>query len=251
MAASFPVLPVLLFTDFGPHGPYLGELHMAVRDSLSDARVVDLVNDAPAFEPRPAAYLLAALAAARAAPAVYLAVVDPGVGTGSRLPVVVTAGGQQFVGPDNGLFHVLARHRPEAVREAIRWRPGRLSASFHGRDLFAPVAARLAAGEAVETDPLPWGDDELAGWPADWPAVIYADWYGNLMTGLRAGALGRDAAVRLGGRELRWARTFGEVPPGTAFWYVNSIGLVEVAVNGGSAAAALGAGPGTVVEVVG
>ncbi|MDZ7752157.1 MAG: SAM-dependent chlorinase/fluorinase [Gammaproteobacteria bacterium] len=243
--------PVFMVTDFGPCGPYLGQMHIALVRTVPGLPVVDLINDMPRFSPRPAAYLLAALAAAELEPAVFLAVVDPGVGTPQRRPVVVRAGRHAFVGPDNGLFNVIARHHPEAERALIEWRPPALSDSFHGRDLFAPVAARLAAAQSVATTPLPWQDHELTDWPGDWPAVVYADGYGNLMTGLRAAGVPPSARIGAGGRELTRARTFGEVPAGSPFWYGNSSGLVELAVNGGSAAAELGLAPGDAVRVVG
>jgi len=242
---------VFMVTDFGPCGPYIGQMHAALARTVPGLPVVDLVNDMPRFSPRPAAYLLSALAAAEPEPAVFLAVVDPGVGTARRRPVVVRTTCHAFVGPDNGLFNVLARHHPGAERAIIDWCPPYLSNSFHGRDLFAPVAARIAASLPVETTPLPWRDEELADWPADWPAVVYADGYGNLMTGLRAVGVAPSARIRAGGREIARARTFGEVPAGDAFWYGNSSGLVEIAVNGGSAAILLGLGAGDEVTVLG
>lgn len=248
-AATSP-RPVFMVTDFGPWGPYVGQMHAALVRTVPELVVVDLVNDMPRFSPRPAAYLLAALAAAEPEPAVFLAVVDPGVGT-SRRPVVVRSARHVFVGPDNGLFNVIARHHPEARRATIDWRPPYLSDSFHGRDLFAPVAARVAASLPVETTPLPWQDQELAEWPADWPAVVYGDGYGNLMTGLQAAGMPPSARIRAGGLEITPARTFGEVPAGSPFWYGNSCGLVELAVNRGSAAALLGLGPGDEVTVLG
>lgn len=249
--AAPPLRPVFMVTDFGPWGPYVGQMQAALARTVPELVVVDLVNGMPSFSPRPAAYVLAALAAAEAEPAVFLAVVDPGVGTPQRRPVVVRTAHHAFVGPDNGLFNIIARHHPGAERALIEWRPPALSDSFHGRDLFAPVAARVAASLPVETTPLPWQDQELADWPVDWPAVVYADAYGNLMTGLRAAGVPPSARIRAGGREITRARTFGAVPAGSAFWYGNSCGLVELAVNGGSAAAMLGLAPGDAVTVVG
>lgn len=229
---------IVLFTDFGAQGPYLGQMEMVVRHSLPSVAVVNLLADAPRFDPRSSAYLLAALAPSIPSEAVVLAVVDPGVG-GDRAPLVVEADGRTFVGPDNGLFELLIRRARRARVWEITWRPDRLSASFHGRDLFAPMAVRLAAGLAPDDAGCRSLADlpGRADWPDDLPAVIYHDHYGNVWTGLRASLLADDAELQAGGRSFPRARTFSEVPSGHAFWYENSSGLAEIAVNGGSAAA--------------
>ncbi|ARJ65362.1 hypothetical protein WV31_06690 [Magnetospirillum sp. ME-1] len=226
---------IVLFTDFGAQGPYLGQMEMVIRQTLPAEPVVNLIADAPSFDPKASAYLLAALAAAIPRQSVVLAVVDPGVG-GERRPLVVEADGVLYLGPDNGLFEILARRARTFRAWEIVWRPENLSASFHGRDLFAPVAARLAAGLGPEdcgcrpVEPLPHAD-----WPDDLAAVIYHDHYGNAWTGQRAKILAQDAVLRAGGEEFRRARTFSDVKPGTGFWYENSSGLAEIAVNGGAA----------------
>lgn len=238
---------ILLFTDYGLEGPYLGELTAVLRRAAPEVPVVNLMADAPAFRPELAAYLLAALLERTAEPGdVVVAVVDPGVG-GERAPLALEVDGVRLVGPDNGLFEPLLRRAGRWAAERIVWRPARLSASFHGRDLFAPVAARLARGRRDGLEPV--AASRFPDWPDDLPAVIYADRYGNLVTGLRAAALPPDAALQAGGRSLARARTFGDVPPGALFWYENSSGLAEIARNGGSAAAALGLGPGDPVVV--
>lgn len=244
---------IVLFTDFGPGGPYVGQVKAVLARDAPGVPVVDLVDDLPPCDPVPAAYLLAALAPAFPPGAVFLCVVDPGVG-GARAPVSLDAGGRWFVGPDNGLLALAAR-RSEAPRWfAIDWRPAALSASFHGRDLFAPVAARLARGDAFPGEPAPGAPLDAArtvggDWPDDRPAVVYVDSYGNAMTGLRAARLPADAVLAAAGRRLRRARTFSCVPPGAAFWYENANGLAEIAVNRGAAARALGLRVGTPVRV--
>lgn len=240
---------IVLFTDFGLTGPYTGQMKAALARGAPGVPVIDLLADAPSFSPKPAAYLLAALAAEFPPPAVFLCVVDPGVGT-DRRPIVVNADGRRFVGPDNGLFE-LVRRRAEMVEAAeIRWRPQCLSASFHGRDLFAPVAARLASlgwdatVQAPDFTPLDSAEIARPDWPDDWEAAVYVDHYGNVMSGVRAAARGGDASWRVGGRRLPRARTFGEVGAGAGLVYENSCGLLEIAVNGGSAAAVFGLKPG-------
>ncbi|MFQ5765703.1 MAG: SAM-dependent chlorinase/fluorinase, partial [Rhodospirillales bacterium] len=135
---------IVLFTDFGLDGPYLGQVKAVLYRDAPGIPIVDLFANAPAHDPKRAAYLLAAYAPAFPAGTVFLAVVDPGVG-GARAAGVLDADGRWYVGPENGLF-ALVQRRVEAPPRwwEIRWRPERLSATFHGRDLFAPVAARIA-----------------------------------------------------------------------------------------------------------
>ncbi|MEC4594199.1 MULTISPECIES: SAM hydrolase/SAM-dependent halogenase family protein [Nitrospirillum] len=269
---------IFLYTDFGWSGPYVGQMRavLAAR-TPSGTPIIDLMHDAPAFDPLAAGRLLAAILPATLAalphtpvPAVFLAVVDPGVGT-ARRPLAVRLSGRQggpqgrpiwLVGPDNGLFQPLIADTTATggLAEAweIIWRPDILSVSFHGRDLFAPVAA-LAAKGAAEGQELgdwvrPLALTDLVGAALDGGAagngrVLYIDSYGNGWTGLRPtgvldGSVAPDARLWVGGpgggRAVEPARTFGAVPPGTAFWYVNSSGLVEIAVNQGRADEALG-----------
>lgn len=240
--------PVVTFTDFGHEGPYLGEMRLAIAAHGPNLAVIDLMADAPEFDPMASAYLLAALLPRLPAQAVVLAVVDPGVG-GEREPLVVEADGRLLVGPDNGLFEPTMRRAGGLRCWKIVWRPDRLSATFHGRDLFAPVAARLALGtppEEAGCEAMPW--PRRPGWPDDLARVIYIDRYGNCVTGLRAERVRPDARIVAAGQVLARARTFSDMPAGTAFWYANSSGLVEIAVARGSAASALGLSVGSLVE---
>ncbi len=236
-----------LFTDFGLEGPYLGEMEAVVRRIAPEVPVVRLMNDVPAFSPRPAAYLLAALAERFAPGDVALCVVDPGVGT-ERRALALECGGRWFVGPDNGLFELVLRRHAAARCWEIVWRPERLSASFHGRDLFAPIAARLARGDGAGLRPC--SPMRRTDWPDELQEVIYVDRYGNAWTGMRAESMGDDGVLVAAGRRLGRRTTFGDAAPGEAFWYVNSAGLVEIAVREGSAAARLGLAIGAPVEVV-
>ncbi len=239
---------IVLFTDFGLEGPYLGQVKAVLHREAPGIPVVDLFADAPAGNPRAAAYLLAAYAAWFPAGTAFLAVVDPGVG-GARAPLVVEADGRRYVGPDNGLLELVLRRAAEWHSWWIAWRPPAMSATFHGRDLFAPVAAWLARGN------LPSGALEAAqptlhaGWPDDLAEIVYIDHFGNAVTGLRAASIAATARLAAAGRSLRHARTFGAVPVGTPFWYANSNGLVEIAVNGGRADRALGLAIGAPVAV--
>lgn len=229
---------IVLFTDFGSDGPYLGQVEAKIAQINPVCRVINLQSDAPRQDPYRSAYLLAALAREIPEGAVILGVVDPGVG-GERRPVVLEADGRWFVGPDNGLFNTVAVHAVAARWFEIDWRPGQLSASFHGRDLFAPIAARLAAG-TLDFERRPYAGPDLARWQADLAEIVYIDHYGNAMSGLRYRPELRGAVLCVGGEELSEGRTFSSVPAGTPFWYCNSIGLVEVAVNCGRADTGLG-----------
>jgi len=239
---------IMLFTDFGWAGPYVGEIKAVLAARAPGILVIDLMHDAPAFEPRLAAYLLAAVVRTLPAEAVILGVIDPEVGSPSRRPVVVQSGARYFVGPDNGLFQIAARAAPASWWE-ITWRPERLSRSFHGRDLFAPVAAILAEGGAVPGTSFAGTQAVGADWPADHDQIVYIDGFGNAMTGLRAESVPADAILVVTGKQLARAGTFSDVATATPFWYVNSAGLIEIAVNRGRADHALGLVVGTPVTV--
>jgi S-adenosylmethionine hydrolase len=193
--------------------------------------------------------LLAAYAQWFAAGTVFLCVVDPGVG-GTRPPIILEADRRWYVGPGNGLFELVQRRATTARSWDIDWKPERLSASFHGRDLFAPVAAMLARGEPLPGRPCKDDTHRRADWPDDLCEVVYIDHFGNAMTGLRALMLPHDAKLVVIGRVLEPARTFSDRPPGAAFWYENSNGLVEIAVNQGRADRELGLTIGIPVEIV-
>lgn len=240
---------IVLFTDFGLAGPYTGQLHAVLQQTAPGVPVIQLFADAPAGEPKPSAYLLAAYAAWFAAGTVLLCVVDPGVG-GTRRPLIVEADGRLFVGPDNGLFELVWRRATTSRSWEITWRPPVLSASFHGRDLFAPVAARLGRGEPPATLGSETAPTLCAAWPDDLAEVVYIDHYGNALSGMRAGAVPARARLSAGGDVIEPAPTFSAVPQGRAFWYVNSNGLVEIAVNRGRADRALNIGIGSEISIL-
>jgi S-adenosyl-L-methionine hydrolase (adenosine-forming) len=221
---------IVLFTDFGLAGPYTCQMKAVLHREAPGVPVVDLFADAPMRDPRAAAYLLAAYAAWFTAGTVLLAVVDPGVG-GERPPVVVEADGIRYVGPGNGLFELVRRRAKAATVAEIAWRPPTLSGSFHGRDLFAPVAALLARGETPELIAREADWQREPGWPDDLAEILYIDHYGNAMTGLRAASVPPSSVLSVRGTQIQSALTFSSVRPGEAFWYENSNGLVEIAVN--------------------
>ncbi len=229
---------IYLFTDFGATDIYVGQIKAELARYAPSVALVDLLHEAPAFRIEAAAHLLCALSQRLPPDSIILAVVDPGVGT-SRKPVVLRAQESYFVGPDNGLLSVVAaRSRDQAVWEIV-WRPERLSRSFHGRDLFAPVAAQLAVGGLPGDALCPLAALEVQLDQGDLAEVIYIDHYGNAMTGLRGDHAASGAVLRIHSTEVAHAEVFADVLAGEALWYVNSLGLVEIACNGASAAAAI------------
>lgn len=243
-----------LFTDFGFQGPYVGQMKAVLYARSPGIPVVDLMHDAPAFDPFSSAYLLAALAEEMAPATVVLAVVDPGVGT-NRRALVVEADGRWFVGPDNGLFALLARRAAAARAWEITWRPDKISASFHGRDLFAPVAAEIAADGTFAGVPkgreIAIHEVDRPDWPDELERIVYIDGYGNAISGIRAENLSPNHRIVVHNIEIKGEKTFASVLPDTLFWYSNSSGLVEIACNRGRADRRLGLSVGKGVRIVG
>jgi len=244
-----------LFTDFGLDGPYIGHVKAVLHRAAPGVPVIDLCADAPAFDPRAASYLLAAYDTECAAGDIIVAVVDPGVG-GARAAVALEIDGKWYVGPANGIFEAAIAQADGPVRcWEITWRPDGVSHSFHGRDIFAPVAALLATGvnpadEAADGDQrFRPADAQRFDWPADLGEVIYVDHFGNLITGLRAAHFPPDGGLVVGGERLPRRRTFSDVSYGEAFCYENANGLMEIAVNAGRADAYFGLAVGAVIGV--
>jgi S-adenosylmethionine hydrolase len=162
------------------------------------------------------------------------------------LPLIVEIGQRRFVGPDNGLLSRLAGDRRFS---RIDWQPSALSNTFHGRDLFAPVGARLAARLPVAATPLSASGRVGVDWPDVLERVIYIDDFGNVVLGIPAQGIDPNGRILVSGQSLAFAPRFGAVPLGTPFWYRNSLDLVEIAVNGGSAATRLSLAIGDAVLI--
>jgi S-adenosylmethionine hydrolase len=218
-----------------------------------DARVIDLTHEVPAQDVQTGAFQL--LTAHRYFPAgtIHVAVVDPGVGT-ERAIVAVRAGHHLFVGPDNGvlLWSVQAAGGPiTGVRiENRQYALAQVSATFHGRDVMAPAAAHLAIGVPLESLGPP--SAPLAGQrfpePRDWwGVVVHVDRFGNCVTNLPPA---NAAALEVLGRRLPVASAYAAASAGQAVAVAGSAGFLEVAVNGGSAAARLGIARGTPVRAL-
>jgi hypothetical protein len=252
---------VTLLTDFGLHDPFVGVMKAVVLSRFPHARIVDVCHDVAPYAVAEGAFWLERSYGWFPAGTVHVAVVDPGVGS-ERLALAVRAGGHVFVGPDNGLLRAaIARAGAPESRAIDLDRLGlpAPSATFHGRDVFAPVAAELAAarlpfdavGPIVELrvpSALPLvsiGPDELRG------SVATVDRFGNLVTDVDAELLARFAApiALVASRRVPFVRVYADVAPGALAAVIGSFGTVEIACNRGSAAAELGVGRGAEVRV--
>jgi|WetSurMetagenome_2_1015567.scaffolds.fasta_scaffold02173_4 S-adenosyl-L-methionine hydrolase (adenosine-forming) len=226
---------VILFTDFGIGSPYQAQLKAQLwRDGVTQP-IIDLHADLAAYQVQYAAYLLAAYVRQFPEHSIFLCVVDPQVG-GNRRAVVVSCLQRWFVGPDNGLFQILTQHFENTKVFEITWRPKHLSTSFHGRDLFAPIAAQLSRQNKSRLQPISNLNSNTYQWSNDLEKIIYIDHYGNLFSGMRANTLSKTAKITMDEHLFSYAETFCNVPKGTGLWYENSIGLVELAINQGNAA---------------
>jgi S-adenosylmethionine hydrolase len=225
---------IFLFTDYGLEGPYIGQVETVLHQLVPNEKVIHLMTDAPRNKPKESAYLLSSLISRIPQGAVLFCVVDPGVGSGEDKPVMLKIDGRWYVGADNGLFDIVARHAKEIEAYEITWQPKSLSNSFHGRDIYAPVCAMIVNGEEVHSSPFVWLNKHH--WPDDLNEIIYIDHFGNCMTGIRASSLDEQLVLRVEHQDILNAKTFSDVKKGKALWYENSNGMIEIAVNQGSAA---------------
>jgi S-adenosylmethionine hydrolase len=248
---------VTFTTDFGTTDGYAGAMKGVVLSLAPAAVLVDISHAIPARDVRAGAFTLAQAAPLFPAGTIHVAVVDPGVG-GTRAEVVVAAAGAFFVGPDNGLL-ALAAVGPRRVWriENPSYRREPVSPTFHGRDVFAPTAGRLAAGWAAEDAGRTLDDIVGLPVPSSGPLgdggdgeIVHVDGFGNLFTSFSGDAEGAWT-LELGPRHfaLAGARTFADVAPGALAIYRGSGGQIEIAVRDGSAAALTGGRPGTPVRL--
>jgi S-adenosylmethionine hydrolase len=256
---------ITLTTDFGTRDAYVAEMKGVMLDIAASAgqalHLIDISHEIAAHDVTEGALALDAAVPYFPRGSIHVAVVDPGVGT-DRRGLVVRSERALFVGPDNGLFTpFLDRSASWQAWElrAEEYRLAAVSRTFHGRDIFAPAAAHLAAGVAPERFGPPVRDPVKLSWPtvravagAIAGAVLHVDRFGNLVTSIRAETLadvGQDARIRLGGRPLSLVGTYGELEAGQAGALVGSSGRLEIAVREGSAAARFKARRGTPVVV--
>jgi S-adenosylmethionine hydrolase len=241
---------VTLLTDFGTADGYVAEIKGMLYTLVPDARVVDVTHDIPPQDVDMARLTLARYWRRFPPGTVHLVVVDPEVGS-TRAALAVASDHRFLVGPDNGVLSpalVAAGANVVALPVAPHASP-----TFHGRDVFAPAAAALAAGTAIDAlgtaitdpvvrrtrEPLRHADGTITG------EVIAVDRFGNLITNLMAV---RGGVVEIAGRQIPVRRTYAEVPNGELLAVGGSTGLIEIALRNGSAARALAAGRGDAVR---
>ena len=249
---------ITLLTDFGTRDGYVGAMKGVMSSIYPGVVVDDVAHDIEPGDIRGAALTLSRYWRLYPPGTVHLVVVDPGVGT-ERAPLAAEADRRFFVAPDNGvLSRVLDAYRDtRLVRIANpHFTSADPSRTFHGRDVFAPVAAHLALGAhlsrigptfespvRLDEPTASWADAALVG------EVVSLDRFGNLVTNLPASSLGSDVEVEIGGKTIPVVGTYGEVPTDSVGAMVNSDGRVEVAARERSAADLLSAGVGTRVSL--
>ncbi len=217
---------VTITTDFGSGSPYVAAMKGRLLEACPDAVLVDVGHSVEPFDVIGGAFVLWAGTRHFPPGAVHLVVIDPGVGT-ARRAVAFELGGSCYVGPDNGVFGLVLAEVPGTPRGVELQRPPDASATFEGRDVFAPAAGALAAGRKLSALGRPL-DAPLRALPVEGPQVLWVDRFGNLITNLKPPA--RPLVV--GGREVKTVvRTFGEAPEGEPFVYVGSMGFLEVGVR--------------------
>ena len=251
---------VTLTTDFGAGSGYVAELKGRLLHAATPFTLVDIAHDLPAHDIRSAAWLVDRGCFAFPTGSLHIVVVDPGVGTGRRL-IWARIAGQEFLCPDNGVLTLaLRRHATAIAREIVV--ESDAAATFHGRDVLAPLAARLVDGMPGESSGPPLDALTRLAWPEPRETeaglvgeVIHVDAFGNLVTNLPDRLLPRLLAaggMRVGTHGItRIVRTYGDAPPGTAVTLVGSQGFIEAAVVEGRADTLLGAGLGTCVTLAG
>jgi S-adenosylmethionine hydrolase len=254
---------IALLTDFGTRDPYVAAVKGVILSACPDATLVDITHDISPYDTLEAALALETTCALYPPRTVFMAVVDPGVGSGRR-GLAIAAGGRFYVGPDNGVLS-LAVYRESApeIHEIVQrdWLRAEIAPTFHARDVFAPVAARLATGNAIgDVGPLVDDPAQLAI-----PAVIHAqsheyaakvihvDRFGNLITNVSdrqlekmVGALPRESILvaSVAGCVLPLVRTYSDVADGAGAMVAGGGGRLELAVRCGSAAERYGIGVG-------
>lgn len=255
-----------LTTDFGTRDGYVAAMKGVMLGINPDLKLVDVAHEVAAHDIMEGAFILRNVAASFPAGTVHLAVVDPGVGS-NRKPIAMKYRNQLFVGPDNGLFSlVLSGHSADQVVELDQprfWRQEKVSATFHGRDIFAPIAARLASGLSLSsagspTDSmqslhwaLPISDDQgIQGW------IVHIDRFGNCITNIQREQFhsqrrDRDFKCYAGTSIIASnSTTYSDVDPGEATVLFNSQDHLEIAIHQGSAASLLGIRKGAPVNIL-
>jgi S-adenosylmethionine hydrolase len=257
---------VTLTTDFGLREPFVGIMKGVMLTHSAQLKFVDMAHDVSAFQPVEAGFWLAGALRYFPPGTTHVAVVDPGVGT-SRALVVAQSNEQVLLAPDNGLLAPLAaRDQIDRVfrvdnTRLVQFGVSDVSATFHGRDVFAPLAAAIASGRC---EPADLGDEvsqiDQSGWPATTPradggvsgVIVAVDRFGNLISNIGAPTVVALASptIHVGGLRLPLRRTYGEAAQGEYLGLINSFEVLEVARSRGNAAQGLNLGVGAPISAV-
>jgi S-adenosylmethionine hydrolase len=268
MTESSKVEPIIaLFTDFGSKDAYVAELKGAIYSVHPEARVVDLLHEVTPFSIQEGAYLLAQSAREFPQGTILVAIVDPGVGSPREPLLLLTKKGKFFIGPNNGLFSLVLEEegldRAWVLDKPQYYRKGRVSSTFHGRDIFGPIAAHLARGVSPDSlgsptrkvEQLSLRAPNLAGQAVS-GEVLHVDRFGNVITNIPRGYApflqeGTLLRITLGSRSFSapLVRSYSELPQGKLGALFNSSDLLELVYNQGPATRLLRAEPGTPVLV--
>lgn len=249
---------VTILTDFGTRDGYVAAMKGVIAGIAPDALIDDVAHDVAPGDVYGAAWALSRYWRHYPAGSIHLVVVDPGVGTGRRA-LAAWLDGRFLVAPDNGVATLALQRANQWTAVSVhheKYVEGERSATFHGRDVFAPVAAHLARGVRVEELGPPLEDPVRLDLPrpvrhgaAARGEVVAIDRFGNAVTNVPGEWLGPGARIEVGRLAVEVRRTYGEVAPGEPVAVVNSDGLLEIAVRGGAAAERLGIGRGEAVRV--
>jgi len=262
---SKPTGIITLTTDFGHEGPYVGVMKGVILSRLPDARIIDISHTIQSHYPSEAGFWLARSWRYFPVGSVHVAVVDPGVGT-DRSILVAKSNGHIFIAPDNGLLHPVLKDSnstplvyrlSEAWLKTMDW--PKPSATFHGRDIFAPLAAAITGSQVEPADigpaitnivPSETGTPFLEGNEVS-GVIIAIDRFGNLITNIDSDLLNafRIPVVNAAGSSFRFHKTYGSCEPGEHMALVNSFGVVEISCVESNAAKALGLGHGEPVTI--
>ena len=254
---------ITITTDFGHKGPFAAVMTGVIVKRFPQARVIDLAHDIPAHWPPEAGFWLSRSYSYFPTGTVHVAIVDPGVGT-EREILLAMKDGHVFMAPDNGLLGPILEDA-DSIYKLAQDAPGRIGAgipslTFHGRDIFAPIAAEIAAGRIGIADV----GDETSQWTPGWledpessngrvaGVVVTVDAFGNLISNIDASLIDRfeRPVVHIGGHDINMKPTYGRVNPGEYLALINSFGVVEIARSEDSAATGLGCERGAPVVVI-
>ena len=253
---------ITLTTDFGLSDPFVGIMKGVILGIAPEAQIVDITHEIRSYDILEAAFIIDTSYRYFPAGTIHVIVVDPGVGS-ARRPIAAAAKGQMFVAPDNGVLSCVLSGDPSESAASAYWINNQslflraVSKTFHGRDIFAPVAAHLALGIPIESvgprivdfvkkalpKPRPQGD-KLVG------TALRIDKFGNIITNLKRSHLGKNFVIRVAGLSItRFCSNFSEADPGEFFALEGSTGYIELVLNQGSAADRLKVGLGAEIEV--